>query len=171
MPPPPLQPTASVATAVATHSDCCRALVHPMRVQCTATPSRALSTLSLVLPGLDSSFQRWRSQTLQQLQVSILRTYLQLHSLHWPQQPCLRSLRDSDGIRPGWDRGPLLRYVKDNVGGPDPPNGPEHQARGSPRDLGPSRHLPQLMRAHHPSFHKPRRSGAHCSPGIKFRET
>ena len=27
--------------------------------------------------------------------------------------------------------------------------------RGSPLDLGSSSHLPQLMRAHHPSFYKP----------------
>ena len=49
VPPPPLQPTANAATAaVAAQSRRCRAL--PVRAQYTATPSRALSTLSPVLP-------------------------------------------------------------------------------------------------------------------------
>ena len=121
-------------------------------------------------PGLDSVPQRWRSQALQQLRVSILRTYLQLHSLHWPQQPCLRSLRDSGDIRRGWDLGPLLQYLREDVEGPDLSSGLGHQARGSPRDLGPSRH-PQPMRAHCPNFHQHRGSGAHCSPGTRFKES
>ena len=77
----------------------------------------------------------------------IHRTYLQLHSLHWPQQPYLRSLRDSGDIRPGWDHGPHLWYLRGDAGGPGPPSGPGHQARGSPRDLGPSCHLPQISPA------------------------
>ena len=83
----------------------------------------------------------------------ILGTCLQIHSPHCPQQPYLRSLRDYDDTRRGWDLGPLPRCLRDDGGGPGPRSGPGHQARGSPLDLGPSRHLPQLMRAHHPSFH------------------
>ena len=119
-----------------------------------------------ISPGLGSAPQRWRIQALPGLQVPILRTYLQLHSLHWPQQPYLRSLRGSGDIRLGWDLGPFLRCLRDDAGGPCPsrgpcpPRGPGHQARGSLRDLGPSSHLPQLMRAHHPSYHRPRGSGA-----------
>ena len=48
----------------------------------------------------------------------------------------LRNLMDSRDIRRGWDPGPLPMYLRDDVGGP------EHQAWGSPRDLGPSHHLP-----------------------------
>ena len=58
-------------------------------------------------PGLDLALQRWRSQALQQMQVSILRAFIQIHNLQWPQLPSLRSLRDSGGIRRGWDPGPL----------------------------------------------------------------
>ena len=90
----------------------------------------------------------------------ILRTYLQIHSLHWPQMPYPRSLRHSGYIRPGWDLGPLLRCLGEDVGGLGPPSGPGHQARGSLRDLGPSRHLLLLMRVHRPGYHRPRGSGA-----------
>ena len=38
-------------------------------------------------------------------------------------------------------------------------------------DLGPSRHLPQLMRAHHPSFHQLRGLGVPCLPVTQFRGT
>ena len=82
----------------------------------------------------------------------ILRTYLQLHSLHWPQLLYPKSLRHLSphlgNIRPGWDLGPLLQYHRDDAGGPGPPSGPGHQTRGSLRDLGPSRHLLRLMRVH-----------------------
>ena len=121
--------------------------------------------------GLDSVRQRWRIQELPGLQVPILRTYLQLHSLHWPQQPYLRSLRNSGDIRQGWDHGPHLQCLRDNVGGPYPPSGPGHQALGSLRDLGLSCHLPQLRRAHRPSFYQPRGSGALCSLATRFRVT
>ena len=141
---------------------------------CSTPRPQTWSVLVVVLaigPGLDSVRQRWRIQALPGLQVPILWTYLQLHSLHWPQQPYLRSPRDTGDIRPRWDRGPLLRYLRDDAGGPGPPSGPGHQARGSLRDLGHSRHLPQLMRAHHPSYHRPRGSGAPCSPVTRFRVT
>ena len=67
----------------------------------------------------------------------ILRTCLQLHSLHWPQLPYLRSLRHSGDIRPGWDPRPLFWCLRDDAGGHDPLSGPGHQARGSLRDLRP----------------------------------
>ena len=40
--PPPQQPTARATAPVAAHCRYCRALVHPMRAQPTAPPSRAL---------------------------------------------------------------------------------------------------------------------------------
>ena len=87
------------------------------------------------------------------------------------QLPYLRSLRDSGDIIPEWDLRPLLRYLRDDAGGLDPPSGPRHHARGSLQDLGLSRHLPQLMRAHHSSYHRPRGLGAPCSPATRFRGT
>ena len=47
----------------------------------------------------------------------------------------LRSLKGSGGIRRGWDLGPLPQCLREDPGGPGPPNGPGHQARGSPRHL------------------------------------
>ena len=125
---------------------------------CSASMPRShtWSVLVVVLasgPELDLVRQSWRIHALLGLEVLILRTHLQLHSLPWPQQPYLRSLRDSGDIRPGWDSGPLLRYLRDYARRPDPLSGPRHQGRGSPRDLGLSRHLPQLMRNYHPIFH------------------
>ena len=64
----------------------------------------------------------------------ILRICLQRYSLHWPQLLYPRSFRllspHPDDIRPGWDLWPLLRCLRDDVGGPRPPSGPRHQARG-----------------------------------------
>ena len=74
------------------------------------------------------------------------------------------SLRDSGHITRGWDPGPLPRCLRDEAGGSCSPSGPGHQARGSPRDLDPSRHLPKLMRAHPPNFQQPRGSSVLCSP-------
>ena len=122
-------------------------------------------------PGLGSVPQIWRMQTLIGLQMPIRRTYLQLHSQHWPQQPYPRSLMHSGDIRPGWDLGPLLRCLRDDAGGPDPPSGPGHQARGSLRDLSLSHHLLRLMRVHRLRYHRPRGSGPHCSPVIRFQGT
>ena len=144
-----------------------------LRLQTWSVP-RVVLAIGL---GSDSALQRWRTQTLSGLPVPILQTCLQLCSLHWPQQPYLRILRDSDDTRRGWDPGPLPRCLRDDAGGPGPPSGPGlpsgpgHQTRGNPRDLGPSRHLPQLMRAHHPSLHQPRGSGVPCSPVTQFRGT
>ena len=113
--------------------------------------------------GLDSVRQRWRIQALPGLQVPILRTYLQLHSLHWPQQPYLRSLRESGFIRPGWDLRALLRYLNDDTGGPSPPSEPEHQAEGEssrsrpepsppPTEEGSSPQLSPASRIRRPMF-------------------
>ena len=94
-------------------------------------------------------------------------------SLHWPQLLYQRSLRllspHLGNIRPGWDLGPLLKYHRDYAGGPRPLSGPGYQAQGSLRELGPSRHLLQLIRVHRPSYHWPRGSGAPCSPAIRFQ--
>ena len=43
--------------------------------------------------------------------------------------------------------------------------------QGIPLDFGPNRHHPQLMRAHHPSFHQLRGLGVPCSPVTRFRGT
>ena len=119
----------------------------PYAEPCSANTPK-LQTWSVIVvvlatgPGLDSVHQRWRIQALPGQQVPILRTYLQLHSLHWPQQPYLRSLKDFGDTRLGWDLGPLLWYLRDDSRGPGPPSGPGHQARGSHQDPGLSRHLP-----------------------------
>ena len=52
-----------------------------------------------------------------------------------------------------------------------PPSGPGHQARGSPRCLGPSYNLPELRTAHRPIYPQPRGLGGHCSLGPRFRGT
>ena len=165
-------PCPPCACAVHCHFKPCPLYIEPYFAN-TSRP-QTWSVLMVVLaigPGLDSVRQSWRIQALPRLPVPIHRTYQQLHGLHWPQQPYLRSLRDSGDIRPGWDREPLLRYLRGNTEGPGPPSGLGHQDRRSPQDLDPSRHLPQLMRAHHPSFHQPRGSGAPCSPVTRFRVT
>ena len=89
-------------------------------------------------PGLDLALQSRRS-----------RPQLQLQSLI----QSLRSLRGSGRIRPGWDPEPLPMCLRDDPGGPGPPSGPGHQARGSPHHLGLNRHLhQQQMRAHRPIY-------------------
>ena len=119
-----------------------------------------------------STPERERMQAPSGLQMLILRTCLQRHNLHWPQLPYPRSLRllspHPGDIRPGWDLKPLLRCLRYEAGGPRPPSEPGHQARGSLRDLSPSRHLLLSMRVHRPSYHRPRGSGAPCSPAIRF---
>ena len=91
------------------------------------------------------------------------------NSLQWPQLPSLRSLRDSGGIRRGWDPGPLPWCLRDDAGGPGPPSGPGHQTWGSPRYLGLSHHLPQHRRPHRPIYRRPRGLGDRCSLGPRFR--
>ena len=63
-----------------------------------------------------STPERERMQAPPGLQMPILRTCLQRHSLHWPQLSYPRSLRllspHPDDIRPGRDLGPLLRCLR-----------------------------------------------------------
>ena len=126
-------------------------------------------------PGSGLVHLREAMQALPGPQMLILRTCLQRHSLHWPQLLYRRSLRllspHPDDIKPEWDLGPLLQYIKDDAGGPRPPSGPGHQARGSLRDLGLSCHLLQLTRVHRSNYHQPRGSSAPCSPAIRFQGT
>ena len=55
----------------------------------------------------------------------------------------LRSLRDSDDIRLGWDPGPRHLYLSGDLGGPGPPSGPAHQDQAShpPPGLSHSSHF------------------------------
>ena len=181
MSPLPVPPSEPIATAEPWSSLFVRIVATLLAVPCTepALPLKYSLTTDMVRtrgssryrPGSDSALRSWRTQTLPRLPVPILWTYLQLSSLHWPRQPFLRSLRDSGGIRQGWDPRPLPQCLKDGVGGPGPPSGLGHQARGSPLDRDLSRHLPQLMRAHHPSFRQPRGLGVPCLPVTRFRGT
>ena len=118
--------------------------------------------------GLGSIPQRWRIQALLELQMPILQTYLQIHSLHWPQLPYPRSLRHSGDIRLGWDLGPLLRCLRDDAGGLGLSSEPRHQDRGSLLDLNPSRHLLQLIRVRHLSYLQVLGSRDRCSVVIRF---
>ena len=95
------------------------------------------------------------------------RPQYQLQSL----RQSLRSLRDSDDIRLGWDPEPRHLCLSGDLGGPGPPSGPEHQARVSHPHPGLS-HLQshQLQRRHHrlscrllPGF------GGRYSSGTPFR--
>ena len=89
-------------------------------------------------------------------------TYLQLHSLHWPQQPYMRSLRDFGDTRLEWDLGPLPRYLRDDAGGPalqaglDIKPGESSRSRPepspSPADEGSSSQLSPASRIRHPLF-------------------
>ena len=65
----------------------------------------------------------------------------------------------------------LSKYIRDHVGGPRPPSGPEHQARVSLLGLGLSCHLLQLIRVRRLIYHRPRGSCALCSPAIRFQGT
>ena len=53
--------------------------------------------------------------------------------------------------------GPLPQCLRHDPGGPGPPSGQVHQARGSPHHLGLSRRLPhqQQRRAHRPNYRLP----------------
>ena len=62
----------------------------------------------------------------------------------------MRSLRDSDNTRLGWDPGPRHLCLSGDLGGPGPPSGPAHQARAShPHPDLHSLLLHQLQRRHH----------------------
>ena len=93
--------------------------------------------------GSDLVHQRERNRPQSQLQC---RTLYQLKSL----RQSLRSLRDSDETRLGWDPEPRHLCLSGDLGGPGPPKGPAHQARVSHPHPGLSRRLPhQLQRRHH----------------------
>ena len=93
-----------------------------------------------------------------------------LYQLRSPRKS-LRSLRDSDDTRLGWDPGPRHLCLNGDLGGPGPPSGPVHQARVSHPHSDLSRHQPhQLQRRHHrlncsllPG------SGGRCSSGTPSR--
>ena len=85
-------------------------------------------------------------------------------------QQYLRSFRDFDDIRLGWDPEPLHQYHSVDLGGPDPLSEPAHQARVSHPHPGLS-HLQslQLQRRHHrPNCRLPPGSGGRCSSGTPF---
>ena len=109
-------------------------------------------------PGSGTIPLRETMQALPGLQMLILRAKLKRLHLHCPlllHQKRFRLLSPHPGdIKPGWDLEPLLQCIKDHVGGPRPPSGLEHQARGSLRDLGSSRRLLQLIRVHRPYYHR-----------------
>ena len=180
----PPEPTASVAEPWSTtplHTavhfrrlPLSRALLCPYS---TTRPQPWFVPVEVIATGPGSGLVHLREamQALPGPQMLILRTFLQRHSLHWPQLLYQRSPRllspHPGNIRPRWDLEPLLQYIRDDTGGPSPPSGPGHQAQGSLQDLDSSRHLLQLIRAHRPSYHRPRGSGAPCSPAIRFQET
>ena len=144
-----------------------RITCHVTRLQTWSVPAVVIATG----PRLDSVPERWSMQAPPGLQMPILRTCLQLHSLHWPQLPYPRSLGHSSVITQGWDPRPLLRCLRDDAGGSGSPSRPGHQARESLRDLGPSRHLLLLMRVHRLHYRRPRGLGTPCSPATRFRGT
>ena len=93
--------------------------------------------------GLDLVHQSERSRLQSQLRS---RPQYQLQSL----RQFLRSLRDSDDTRLGWDPGPRHLCLNEDLGGPGPPNRPAHQARAShPHPDLRSLQLHQLQRRHH----------------------
>ena len=74
-------------------SSLCVRVVHchsqPCTLLCPCSTLRpqtwsVLEVVTALGPGLDLTLQRWRSQALQQLQVSTLRAFIQIHSLHGP---------------------------------------------------------------------------------------
>ena len=83
----------------------------------------------------------------------------------------LRSLKDSDDIRLGWDPGPRHLCLSRDLGGPDPLSGPAHQARVSHPHPGLSHRQPHPQRRLH--LHLSCRllpgSGGRCSSGTPSR--
>ena len=108
--------------------------------------------------------QRERSRPQSQL------PFQTLYQLLFPRQ-YLRSLRDSDDIRRGWDPGPLHRYHSVDPGGPDPPSEPVHQAWVSHPHPDLSSHQPHQQQRRHlrPSCRPPPGSGGRCSSGTPSR--
>ena len=85
----------------------------------------------------------------------------------------LRSLRDFDDTRLGWDPGPRHQCHRVDLGGPGPPSGPAHRTQASHPPPGPSHlKLLQLQRRHlRLSCHLLPGSGGRCSSGTPFRGT
>ena len=83
----------------------------------------------------------------------------------------LRSLRDFDDTRLGWDPGPRHQCHSADLGGPGPPSGPAHQGRVSHPHPGPShRQSYQLQRQHrHLSCRPLPGFGGRCSSGTPSR--
>ena len=94
-------------------------------------------------------------------------TLYQLRSL----RQSLRSLRDSDDTRLGWDPGPRYLCLNGDLGGLGPPSGPVHQARVShPHPDLRSLQLHQLQRRYHRlSCHLPQELGGRYSLGTPSR--
>ena len=83
----------------------------------------------------------------------------------------LRSLRDFDDTRLGWDPGPCHQCHSVDLGGPDPPSWPAHRAQAIHPPPGPSHlQLLQLQRRHHSlSCRLLPGSGGRCSSGTPSR--
>ena len=98
-----------------------------------------------------------------------LRSWLQYH--HRSLSQYLRSIRDFDDIRLGWDLGPRRLYLRGELGGPGPTSGLARQARVSHPHPGLSHlQLLQLQRRHHRlSCCLLPGSGGRCSSGTPFR--
>ena len=99
------------------------------------------------------------------------RPQFQLRSRPQSLRQSLRSLRDFDDTRLGWDPGPLHQCHNANLGGPGPPSRPVHQAQASHPPPGLS-HLQslQLQRRHrHLSCRLLLGSGGRCSSGTPSR--
>ena len=114
--------------------------------------------------GSDLAPQSERSRLQSQLRS---RTQYQLQSL----RQFMRSLRDSDVTRLGWDPGPRYLCLSGDLGGPGPLRGPAHQARAShPHPDLRSHQLHQPQRRHHRlSFRLLPGSGGRCSSGTSSR--
>ena len=85
----------------------------------------------------------------------------------------LRSLRDSDDTRLGWEPHPLHQCHSADPGGPGPPSGLVLQARVSHPHPGLNHRQPhQQRRRHlHHSYRLPPGSGGRCLSGTPFRGT
>ena len=83
----------------------------------------------------------------------------------------LRSLRDSDDTKLGWDPEPRHLCLSGDLGGPGPPSGPAHQARVSHPHPGLSHRQPHPQRRLH--LHLSCRLlpglGGRCSSGTPSR--
>ena len=86
--------------------------------------------------GSDSALPSGRSRPQSQLQ-------FQLQYQSQSQRQPLRSLRDSEDTRHGWDPGPLHQCHRGDPGGPGPLSGPVLPDRVSHRHPGPSHHHQQ----------------------------